>query len=84
MKKGEIMELLVRTIGRDKQYMAEGIFLDQGFIVKKGGKVAELKAVKQVPEYVRNMRCDKSIVSDDTIKYTGKKDYRRIKKLLWK
>lgn len=67
MKKGEIMELLVKTIGRDKQYMAEGIFSDQRFIVKKGGKVAELKAVKQVPEYVRNMRSDKSIVSDDKV-----------------
>lgn len=59
------MELLVKTIGRDKQYIAEGVFLDQSFIVKKGSKVAEFKAIKQVPEYVRDMRNDKSIVSDD-------------------
>lgn len=61
------MKLLVKTTGRDKQYMAEGVFLGNSFIVKKGSMLAEFKAMKQVPEYVRTMRGDNTIVGDDNV-----------------
>ena len=50
------MSLIVKTVGRDKQYDAQGIYSENEFIVKKGSKIAELKATAQVPQYVSNRR----------------------------
>lgn len=61
------MSLIVKTVGRDKQYDAQGIYSENEFIVKKGSKIAELKATAQVPQYVSNMRNNIHVVKDGIV-----------------
>lgn len=57
----------VYTKGREGQYEAVGAYYEDKFVVKKGAKLGLLKAINQVPEYVRIQREDSSKVKDNIL-----------------